>query len=481
MKLTARSILVVLIAFAVIGSASGAAVAANSAYNYDSDSAHNPAIEADTTIEHYSMGWDGLQYEDDSGELATLPAELNDSVDNPYEFTATDLNFSDAGEFPHEKEDVSALTASEWSGTATATDVETAPSVDAVDLDFAGSDEMTFSNFSITSDEQKRYLTLFADVETLNSGAVVEVRVVDEDGDYYVAKMDPTADPSADDVIANSTGEGFVFQAQLGSMTLQTAGDGTFNNIQKVSVNETGGSAATVEISALNVDKTSPYTLGTKLKDTDDDDELENVDIKEVTSAGSIALKDLGTMGSTFDAAEIKGLTVPVKYTAEKLPDEDADVSFADAGNYPSFDTLVTGEWRMSLPDAYDLSHSDAELVDTQALPSQRYVAMEYAEGVGDTDFSDIDSWSSVTSSYDAEDTNVTIDQTIQPGQEIAISFEYLVTNDEADSLQATGASGPVDTSDEGFFDWLLGVPGMMVAGAGLIVQRLRGAWPFSG
>jgi hypothetical protein len=481
MKLTTRSILVVVVSLALIASASGAAVAANSEYNYSADAAHNPYIEADTTIENYDMGWDGLKYEDDSGELADLPAELNESVDNPYEFVPTDVNFTDRDEFPHDKDEVSALTASEWSGTATASDVTTAPNVDAVEIDLAGSDEMSFSNFSITSDEQKRYLTMFVDVSELNSGAVVEIRAVDDDGDYYAATINPSADPSAEDVVANATGEGYVFQRQVGAMTLQTAGDGTFDNIQKVEVNETGGSAATIQISALNLDKTSPYQLGTKLEDTDDDDELEDVEIEEVTSAGTIAIESLDTMGATFDSATIKGLTVPAKFTAEQLPDDDADVAYESADNYPNFDTMVTGEWRISLPDAYDLSFANAELKDVQALPSQRYVSMRYAEGVGDTDFSDIDSWAAVEDSYDSQDADVTLDQTIQPGTEIALQFEYLATSDEVDSLQAAGAAGPVDDGDQGFFDWLFGVPGMVMAGLGLVVQRFRGAWPFSG
>src|SRR6056297_1552034 len=90
------------------------AAALGGGLNYDSGDAPNPEIVADTTVDNYEVSWgDDPRYEDDSGSVTDLPATVNTSTDpaalgsgdvNAYTFTATDINFSAAGEFPRKSE-----------------------------------------------------------------------------------------------------------------------------------------------------------------------------------------------------------------------------------------------------------------------------------------------------------------------------------------------------------------------------------------
>jgi hypothetical protein len=460
-----------ILVFAVLLTAGmvGPAVASNAAINYGADAAPQPTMEGDVTIADHQMGDSALTYNNDNGEWTELPGEVNESVDNPFSFTASDIAFDDAGAFPHSKDNTSALTASEWTGTASTADVETADNVDAVELDFSGNDHAEFSNFSVTSDENKRYLSVVMDATTVNSGAIVEFRVVDSDGDYYTAELN-TSRSSGEDFMANSTGEGYVYQRQLGEMSLTTVGDGTFNDIEAVNVTETGGSAATVEISALNVDKTSAWDFGDELKDTDDD-ELETEQITEHKDGGALAVSDLESLGTAFESANIKDLTVPFQQDASVLDSEDVNAEFSDAEAYSNYESKFQMDVRFELPDAYDLSYSNLELSDTVSVPGSRYITVEYAEGTGDTDFDDISSWSDITSSYSSVGANVTVDSTIQPGSSLVVSYEYVVTGNEQSALENSGAAvGPTGSSGGGIIGWFTSLPGMIMSAFGAII-----------
>lgn len=467
-KSTLRKGIYALLIVALAAGMSVVPVAAqNTTINYDADAAPQVEMTGDVTIADHQMGDSALTYNDDSGEWTQLPGEVNESVDNPYSFTASDIAFDDAGAFPHDK-NVSALTASEWSGTASTSDVETADGVDAVQLDFAGNDHAEFNNFSITSDENKRYLSVVLDAETVNSGAVVEFRVVDDNGDYYTAELN-TSRSSGEDYISNSTGDGIIYQRQLGEMTLNTAGDGTFNDIESVNVTETGGSAATVEIAALNVDKTSPWDFGDKAVDTDDDDELESEQILEHKSGGALAVSELSTLGNTFDSANIKGLTVAFTQDAQDLAADDTDVNFSDADAYENYDSKFQYTARFELPDAYDLSYSNLALEDTASVPGSRYLDVQYAEGTGDTAFEDISSWTAITDSYSSLGADVTVDDTIQPGSAVVLQYEYVVTGDEQSTLEegSAGAMGPTGSSSGGILSFFATLPGKIVGAIG--------------
>lgn len=480
-----------LVTFAVLlvgGMAVVPAAASNSVINYDSSAAPQPAISGDVTIDHHRMGDSALTYNNDNGDWQTFKGSVNSSVDNPYEFVATDVAFQDAGAFPHSKENYSALTGSEWSisgqnsSKLSTSDVETAPGVNALavttDGSMASGDTATasFSNFSITSEENKRYLQTALDINTLDSGTTVELRVVDADGDYKTAEIN-TSRTSGEDFIGNSTGEGHLYQRQLGKMDLTANGDGTFNDIESVEVVVSGGDFDG-EFSALNLDKLSTWDFGDRLVNTDSDDELETQQILEHKTGGALAVSDLSTLGDTFSNADIKGLTVPFILEAQDLDSENVETNFTSADQYANYDSHFKGYTRFSLPSAYDLSYANLALTDTVSVPGSRYVNVQYAEGTGDTAFSDISSWSDITGSYSSVGASVTIDDTIQPGTSLVVSYDYVVTSEEKTSLQNSGPVGPVDAGgSQDIIDWLVGIPGAIIVAAGGIFGRVKSWW----
>jgi len=479
-----KGLFALLVVLLVGGMAVVPAAASNSVINYDSSAAPQPAISGDVTIDHHRMGDSALTYNNDNGDWTQFAGSVNSSVDNPYEFVATDVAFQDAGAFPHAKENYSALTAAEWTTTTgvSTTDVETAPGVDALAIETNGS--MTsgdtasaeFTNFSITSEENKRYLQTALDINTLDSGTTVELRVVDADGDYKTAEINTTR-TSGEDFIGNATGEGHLYQRQLGKMDLTANGDGTFNDIESVNVVVSGGDFDG-EFSALNVDKLSTWDFGDRLVNTDSDDELETQQILEHKTGGALAVSDLSTLGDTFGNAEIKGLTVPFILEAQDLDSENVEANFTSADQYANYDSHFQGYTRFQIPSAYDLSYANLALTDTVSVPGSRYVSVEYAEGTGDTAFSDISSWSDITGSYSSVGASVTIDDTIQPGTSLVVSYDYVVTGEEKTSLQNSGPSGPVDAGgSQGIIDWLIGIPGAIIASALGIFGRVKSWW----
>jgi hypothetical protein len=466
-------------------------VAENSTINYSSSAAPQLEVVGDVTIADHRMGDSPLTYNSNNGEWVEHPGSVNSSIDNPYEFVASDVAFDDAGAFPHAV-NASALNSTLWStdasagGSVTVDDVETAPGVDALSVSTSSQtdgDKVTATfdltqsdvDAPITSDEEKRYLQLVGDVNTLDAGTTVEVRVNDSDGDYYHAEIN-TSRSSGEDYITNATGEGVIYQQQLGELEMTQNGDGTFNDIETVEVIVQDGNAD-VEISALNVDKMGAWDFGDERVDSDDDDDLETEQITEHKTGGALAISDLGSMGDTFADAHIKGLTVPFVMNAEDLDSEDTNATFTEATQYSNYESHFDGQFRFEVPNAYDLSHANLEFQDTVSVPGTRYVDVEYAEGTGDTEFDEISSWSDLTDSYDSVGANVTVDDTVQPGTAMVISYDYVITSDEQSDLQNTGgAVGPTGGSGGGILGMILSVPGVIVSGiAGFLGLRRKG------
>ncbi|MFB6188367.1 MAG: hypothetical protein ABEI57_00645 [Halapricum sp.] len=465
MRDTLRKGVFLFAAIALVAGMTMPAIAASS-INYGADAAPNLQVEGDVTIADHRMGDSPLTYNNDNGDWVQLPGEVNESADNPISFVASDIAAQDFGAFPHAKSNTSALEAGEWSGTATVSNVETAPGVDAVELGLSAGNYSAFSNFSVTSDEQKRYFQTVLDVSSIDAGTTVEFRIVDANGDYYTAEIN-TSRSSGEDYIANATGEGYVYQRQLGKMTLTTAGDGTFNDIEKINVTASGG-AANVDIAALNVEKMSTWDFGDHRENTDDDSQLETTQILEVKTAGAVSVADLSTLGDTFKDAHIKGLTVDFVTPVSALPSGDTSVEFSDASQYPGYDKHFKGDYRFHLQSAYDLSYSNLVLTDTVSVPGSAYVHVKYAEATGDTAFSDISSWTTVTGRYDSMGAEVTIDDTLQPGTNIVVRYDYLLTSDQVSALQtATGAMGPTGGSGGGILSFFGTIPGMLVGAVG--------------
>ncbi len=493
--------LTVLLVVSAVGPAMAAATIDDpNQINYEATASHNPEIPVDVTKDVHVVGeWGVTEYESDSGDVVALDASLNDSVANPVTLTATDVNVSEFGAFPRTGDshgNASALDASEWvteganASKLTVTDTTTAPNVEAVRIDTDGSlgaDDVAAANYShvkIDSDEDKRYLQLAADVDELDTGAHVEVRVLDEDGDYKAVVIDPDNSTNASNVLANGTGEGYVLQQQLGELTTTTVSgsDGTFDNVRELKVNVTDGDFDG-SFALINAEKMGRYLFGKQAYDGADDDSDKDDTRQLYEPTGAYSITSFSSMGAAFDGAEVHDATLPMTFQASNLEKKmDAHVEFTeDSGEgqvFPSFEWIVDVYYRLELPAAYDLSYANAKLTDTVELPGSRYQSVEIAEGVGDTEFSEISSWTDKTSSYDARGANVTLDSTIQPGQQIAIHYEYPVSADAKSAMANTGG-GPGQferQSGGGFVGWLKSLPviGSIISLVGML---LGGKW----
>lgn len=477
-KLTA-ALFAMLVLFSAVAGTAGMALAQSSA------EAPNPETSAQYTNDNYNMTWSSpLTFENDQGELETLDARVNESADNPYSFVATDMEFEDAGEFPHDKDDVSALDASEWStsgASISATDADRGQLNVATDgsVTSGTTTTATFDNFSITSDVQKKHLAIAADVNTLDSGATVEVRAMDSDGDYVAATINGSSAESQN-LLANQTGEGFLLQRQMGKMSVMGSGDGTMTEVDSVEVAVMDGDAD-VTVSMLNLDKMSKYTYGVEKVDTDDD-ALEDVTIHEIDSPGAVSIHSLDSMGDTFSEATINGLTTDIVKSTSTLEGDDVEYSFNRTEDRPGYYGTATIYIPTGLPSAYDISFSNVVTEEEQVYLEGRYLEVAYAEGVGDTNPKDVDSWTTITSSYSEQDTNVTIDDTIQPGQTSYVKYrlqlqqsEYNAAQQFLSNLGSGGGAGMGPSGGSGLFNWLNALYGGIIATITGLFARAKG------
>lgn len=510
MKVSRKVLAGVLVAIMVASVAIPAFAAVSNELNFGGDApAPDPFHDEDTLTKDHNMSWGSsdsvaLDYENDNGDRVSADASLNTSYDNQYRITASHIDDPDWAEFPRKGSDTegdntaSALDASEWSKSGqnssqlSVSDVETAEGVAAVQIGTDGTmgsgdtATATYNNFTVSSDESKRYLTVVLDVTTLDTGATVWVNVTDADGDYKAAQIDTGANAGNNDVIANSTGDGQVLQVQLADLTTEGSGSGTWNDIESVDVEVENGDA-TVEVAYLDLEKKGEIAFGTKKANTDSDDALEEVDIVE--PRGEYKVHDLGTLDSSLDNAVVRDMKVKgVHWRASDLTDSsDYQVTFEDASDYPSFDKVLDVYYRVEVPAAIDLSHSGLEFRHQTQWPGDRYIVVETKEGVGDTEFDDVSNWNDQTSSFSAQDKNVTLDSTVSSGTEYAVHMKLKLTQSEADAMQSTGGQASsgggglfASSGGGGLVGFLTSLPGMLVVAGLGIVQKIRGGIPFN-
>jgi hypothetical protein len=404
-----KQVSALLIGLLMVSSIVAAPIAAQSStgpdLNFSDDQTPNPYIQEDTlTVAQHDRSEmsSPLHYYDDSGDVARLPAQINDSQDTPVTIRADKIDSSAYTQFPRDK-NVSAINASEWSASSGAsssmtisqTNGATASGVDSINLDASVVDGETatgtYSNFSVEQDPEKRVLRLVGNVDQLSSGATVDVRLVDSDGDAKVVHINGSASADDADVIGTGTGQGYVFQERLGDLATDGSnGDGVFDGIQKVEV-VVSDADAELTLVGLDAESKSQMLLG---ETVDSNDEV--VDVHERNAGGdmSVGLTSLNTMGSSFDDAVINDLEVSdVRYQLSDLTESsDYSVEFSDADAY-SYPRKLEMYGRLSVPAAIDLTHSGLSLEAEQGFVSQRYATVQVAEGVGDQEFQNISSW----------------------------------------------------------------------------------------
>jgi hypothetical protein len=473
-----RGLLAGLLAALLVSSLVAAPAAASPDLNFEQENTPNPALTADSvTIGQYNMSAmdSPLEYYDDSGNVAELNATYNTSQDNPFTYRADQVNAAIYSEFPRESADASAIDHSEWTTTSGASssvsvndaDGNTAQGVPAVEIAATVADTetatATYSNFStISTDANKRVLRFVGNVDTLATGAQVEVRAVDSDGDYKAATINSSATASNDGVIGTGTGQGYVFQQRLSELaTVGTNGDGSFDDIAKIEV-VTSDADATVTIVGLDAESKSAMTLGETVNADGDE-----VVVEERNAGGDMSVDIIGldTLGSSFDEATLNNFRVSdVRYPlSEVVAEEDYNVEFSDATDY-AYDRKLELDARLDIPAAIDLTHSGLAFEMDQTFVSQRYAIVEMAEGVGTTEFENISSWEDKTDLFSSEGATVTLDDTVAVDKQYAVSATILLQQGEEDAMTSSMAGGPVGAGSGGligsifaFFDSLVG------------------------
>lgn len=506
-----RTLLVGLFAVMLVASPIAAAQTSGPGLNYTSDKAPNPYITEDTlTIAaHDNAAMDSvLSYEDDNGEVTTLPATYNQSQTHPVGVRPDKIDADAYQLFPRvsgESENGQTwLNTSNWTKTSGAgssmtisdADGTTASGVPAVSFDGSvASTEQASANFSegvdITSDANKRVLMWVGNVDSLSASSNVSIRVYDADGDYKAAYIDPDLNAADDNVIANGTATGVVYQEKLSNLAVEGTGDGTLDSIQyvKVVVDEANAKITTV---GLDVERKTMLDFGSHAYDTDGDGDVHDEDaetIEEWTQpdgTGVLTLTSLDTMGSWADSAVIHDLEVyDVKYRAQDLTDEENwDVEFSAAEDYPSYAQQLEVYYRLEVPSAIDLSHGSLSLNDTQGSVGERYAVVEVAEDTGDTEFENVSDseFTSKKSLYDSKGDEHELDATVTAGDNYVVHMTLLLTDDEADTLADVSAMGGPTGKSGGFLGGIwnfitspFGAIISIASAAGVAIRRLGG------
>jgi|GEM_PF-1622207 len=464
-----QRILTLFLTVLVVGSmvASPAMAAPSDDLDFSDDKTPDPYIEWDTVTvaTHDAANMSGpTSYYNDNGEPDSLNASLNSSLDEQVGVRYDKIDATAYGVFPRADSQtsprgVSAVDdAADWTkdvsgsaGTASITDADgsTAGSVPAVQFSTSSQTSgdistFTYSNFTSLDDAEKRVPLVGMNVDSLESGAEVQVRFEESDGDYVVATASESADATADTTITTGANNGLIWQEKVENMPVQGTGDGQMASVDSITVAIVDANAQ-VTVFGLDTARKSPVDLGETMEDTDGDGELEETTIQETTSGGVIGLTEMSSLPSMFDSATIYDLEVyGVQHRMSDLTaEEDYSVEFSDAENY-AYPRMLEYNARLTPPSAIDLTYSGGELKAHQGLISDRYKTVEMAEGVSDTAFENITSWTAVSDQYTSANTTHTLDKTIQVGQSYAIHAVIVLQNDDESDMKAKsiGAGG---------------------------------------
>mgnify|MGYP000580875427 CR=1 FL=1 len=456
-----RKALLAVAAVALLTLSSVAGAAAGFGLNTTADS--YPAMQfsedqLDVAV-HDRASMDLLEYQNDSGEVQNLQAHINGTeAGELVSYRADQLEEPEFGEYPRkDAEDgnnsASALDAAEWTtagGTSvTQNDGGTAGGVQSVKISTNGSmssndvASATYGNQSITTDPLKRELQLVLNVDSLDSAAEVEIQVWDGSGDYVAAEINSSRDTTATDVVANATGNGIIYQEQLGDLSVQGAsGDGSLDKIEDVTVEVTDADA-TVTLVGVNVEKKSRWDFG-NTRVADGDGGYNDQTVYENADGGRINVTSLSSMGGFASDSVIHNLRYhDLEYRLQDKPSA-VSVEWTDAEEYPGFPAQVRVEWVREIPTGYDLTHGNVELEVTQSFLSERYQRLRYAEAIGDSDTADVSdsSWVDLQDSTGEKGKEIVADASVQPGSTYAVQLHANALEEQRNALEATGGAG---------------------------------------
>lgn len=432
--------------------------------NWQSDNAPAPRVlEGNLTLVEHEIGTDPLKYEDDGGDVRTLNASINHSArTNEFTFYASNVDAARLGEFPRKTDesdnDASILDDSEYTTTGTNASAltvsagQTTRGNQGVLLDTdgtmeAGSDAAAnYTNFTVSTDVNKRVVTVVGNVRSAESGATLNVTVGDGDGDVKTF------------TVAKSVGDGFVTQAKLADLAVGGTGDGTLDDVEWLHFNVTGGDMA-VLVTGADAEKKNPVEFGTYENESSGD----TTAVESVSPGTKVNITSLSSLSNDLEGATVYGLTFPGDYTPANAA---THTKYTKSDKYPGY--WGTAEWYVEyeIPSVLDLEHADLTFIDTQSLPASYYMDVGYAEGVSDgTHFTNA-SYASIGGQYDEEGKSITVDSTVQTGVRMIWHGKAKITDDVHSDLTASGGSsmdgrkggggGLFDTIQEKVM-WLLG------------------------
>lgn len=494
-----------------------ASAAASGELNYGADAADPIWFDGDVTVSKHDMSEGAthadMSYEDDEGlwvddPIFNVNTSIGENVEsdeegnrNPYSFKPGHIEDEDFLRFPMVGDDedddstdaegnednlASWQDASEWTEEVNASEgslseTTVAANVEALRID-TGSSMVAGDSYVVKydnwtseydSDEDKRVLQFAIDVDTLDAATNYNLSFHDESGDYKMVEIDSSLTAGDTGVVAASTGDSNVYQIKLSKLT--THGSGSWDNIETLRMNVTDGDFDG-SVSWISIDDNSKDSFGEKIVDDDDDDSDYDNTEEQYNATGSITISEPETMDAEFDDAHLTDLTYPFKAPVSELNEAGDDgeyrITWATSEKYGQ-PNVLTEEYRLELPDAVDLSFSSVTLEMEQAWPDGRYVELKTVEGAGEELFSDLeddDKYTDQSGSLASEGDEIEIDGTISVGTEYAIKKITTFSDAEKQTVEASmmpgGGGGPVSGGSSGGLDFLVGLPGAILAGA---------------
>lgn len=506
MSVTRRALLSLALVVLVVAALPATATATEISPNWESDHIGDTYIyeqRMDVAAHNMSAMDSPLDYYDDSGEVATAAASLNESINNSLVLRADKIEDDDLSTYPRKSDEsgnsASLLDHSEWSTTGpnaskisvTDADGSTAGGVPAIQIATDGTmgagDEATasYANQTITTDATKRVAIIIGNVNTLDTATEGRINFSDADGDVVTVYLNSSESASAVDVFANGTGNGLLYQAKLADLTVSGSGDGTFDAIEYVNVTAVDGDLD-LTITGFDAERKSKIVLGEEKVDTDSDDALETEAITEVATGGEQTIHSLASLDPIFDDAVIYDLGVKgVEWRASLAGSDDVSFDLSDADQYAGYAKKGDQYRRVKVVAAIDLTHTGLELRHEQALIDERYKVLEYVEGAGDTAFDDLSesSFVDVSGTVAQQGDDLVLDETIQPGETYVVHSLTVYLDSEVGDLEASSAT-PEPTGPGGFWDsgnplaafvnWILA--GLAVVGGALGIMSRRGS-----
>lgn len=481
--------------------------------DYRSEFIQTPQIGATVSVERTGPDMSQFEYVADDDSTASLRDDGFDLVDapddetphNPVTIKASNILADEFREFPRgitydddsdsntSEIPVSALDATHWSlsqatngslsvsdgerdslivSSSSVADGETVSAT--LDLSTVGSSDGT-----ITSGMSRKFIQLLTDIDTLTSGATVEIALVGSDGVEVTASIDPAGDSSTAGVLSTSTGDSQVLEARVGE--LETDQGVSLADIQQVVIRINDADAA-LQIHGLNAERSSRWTFGREEYAETRDDGSTTISTRDVVGPrGTFGVTDLGTLPEIWAQSDILSVTYDAVVEAESLASEQVLARSAPLGETYNYDESLEYLYTFTGPSAYSIeSLSFDSMTDEAALAGSRYLRADVATGVTAPetwDDADAISWTDRTDQYSQPGAAVELLSTVNASDTTVVRFKTQHSSDEIGDATRSGGVAVASGGDGGGMDGsLVAILGALFTGMAGAIARLRGA-----